>query len=150
MVQHTESINVARSPEAVYEFIADAANDVHWRPEVQRSELVEGQPSQPGAKYRQLMKPGRREFVGTHEIVATTPGRRVEWRTPPGEGPIDFSGAYSVEPADGGARVSLDTRVEAKGLMRIASPAMSWYLRRLSRRYANSLKDAVERSTGAT
>ena len=150
MVKHTECIHVNRSPEQVYEFIADAANDVRWRPEVQRSELVEGQPAQPGAKYRQVMKPGRKETVGTHEIVSTTPGQRVEWRTPPGEGPVDFSGSYIVEREGDGSRVCLDTRVQAKGPMRFASPVMSWYLKRLSRRYANSLKDAAERSPTST
>src|ERR1700754_837250 len=104
MLKHTESIDVNRSPEEVYAFVADSANDVHWRPEVIRSELVAGQAGDPGARYHQVMKPGRRESEGTHEIVSTAPGRRVDWQTPPDEGPLQFSGYYGVEPSGDGSR----------------------------------------------
>jgi uncharacterized protein YndB with AHSA1/START domain len=145
MLQHSESIDVDRPPEEVYAFIADSANDVHWRPEVTSSELVAGEPARPGAQYRQVMKPRRREMVGTHEIVAIEPGRRVDWRTPPGEGPLDFSGFYGVEPRNGGSTVTIHTNVRTHGVFRLGEPFMKGYLRKVSRRYTHGLKDALER-----
>jgi hypothetical protein len=144
MLKHTESIDVNRPPRKVYEFVADSANDVHWRPEVTKSELVAGAPGEAGARYHQVMKPGRRESEGTHEIVSTVPGQRVDWQTPPDEGPLQFSGYYGVEPSDGGSRFTIYTEVRPKGLFKLGQPFMKGYLRKVSRRYTTTLKQYLE------
>ena len=147
MLEHTETIDVDRPPREVYDFLANSENEVRWRKDVVSSELVEGDGGQPGARYKQVMKPRRREVTGTHEIVAVEPGKRVDWRTPPGEGPIDFSGSYAVVPREGGSTVSLHTCVRARGLMRVGERFMKGYLRKLSRRYAEAIKDSLEGRT---
>lgn len=146
MLEHTETIAVDRPPDEVYDFLANSENEVQWRADVMTSELVEGVAGEPGARYRQVMKPGRRTVTGTHEIVATDPPRRVDWRTPPGEGPLDFSGYYAVAARNGGSSVSLHTRVQAHGLFRVGEPFMRGYLRKVSRRYAQAIKETLEGS----
>jgi uncharacterized membrane protein len=144
MVEHSEEIEIDRPVDDVYSFLVDASNDTRWRKEVVRSELVSGEAGQAGARYRQVMKPGRKESVGTHEIVAVNPPSLIEWRTPPGEGPLDFSGWYRVEPYNAGCRVTIHAEVTPHGLFRLAKPFMSRFLRKVSAQYAGDLKATLE------
>ena len=149
MIEHTEHVDVDRPPGEVYAFLADPTNQVQWRREVKSMELVSGEPRSPGARYRQVMQPGRRESVGTHEIVAVDPPRKIEWRTPADEGPLQFTGYWGVEPRDSGSRVAIHAEVRPRGLWRLGEPFMKWYLRKVSRRYARDLEAALRQAPSA-
>jgi carbon monoxide dehydrogenase subunit G len=147
MIEHTEPIHVNAPVDTVWAFLSDPANHVYWREDVVESELVKGQPASPGAEYRQVMKPGRREMVGTHRIVDVEPGKRVHWRAMEDSRVLHFAGWFGVEPADdGGSVVTLHTQVYPRRLFKLGQPFMRGYLRKLSRQYAAGIKRAIESS----
>jgi uncharacterized membrane protein len=132
------NVSTRRSPEEVYAYLVDFANQPEWRFDVLESELVQGEAGRVGARYRQRVKQGRREMEVTSELSqADSPGT-VAFRTVD-SGPIQASGAWNISRSGEETRVVCDVAIEANGLLRLFEPFMGPGLKRTAARYEQDL-----------
>jgi uncharacterized protein YndB with AHSA1/START domain len=90
-------VEIDRPIEAVFSFVADAANDPRWCPKVKSVSLVSGSGSGEGARYAVVHKPvpGKPEREMEMTCVAADPPHRVEWLED--DGTDVFRVSYSLE-----------------------------------------------------
>lgn len=125
-------------PEAVSAFLSDLRNDLKWRPEILRVDLIAGTSGQAGAQYKEWVT-----WEGLHaEAHLTTtevvPGSRlVVFAKDPG---YESSYEYTFTEADGGCDLTLKMSLETMGPLRLIEPFM-WSL---LMRWVESSLDALD------
>jgi uncharacterized protein YndB with AHSA1/START domain len=122
MPSATHETVIARPPEAVFDYLANAENDPAWRPGVLEIERVSGDGV--GARYRQVVSgPGGRRIDADIEITAYEPSVRLAFRTV--TGPVRPAGEYELEPVDGGTRVRMTLTAQLSGLKKAMAPIVA-------------------------
>jgi uncharacterized protein YndB with AHSA1/START domain len=108
------SIEIARPPEEVFAFLADARNDPRWCASVVACEQRAAAEPGPGASYLAHHKPTPFHPVMSRsiEVVEYEPPRLLRWRQEDGNGVFHI--VYEVEPAGEGARFTQRDRIEWK------------------------------------
>jgi len=142
-VRIEKSIIIARAPEQVWEFIADARNDPRWCEKVVSVEQVAGEGPGPGARYRALHRP--RPFKPpvslAIEVAEFLPPHRLRWREEDADGVFDV--AYTLVPAKNGTRLSQLDDIDWK-IPALARPVARLMVSRdLARQFA-ALKQLLE------
>jgi hypothetical protein len=134
---HTRVVT-PKSPDDVYAYLVDFANQAEWRFDVLSSELVAGDTGMVGAKYRQRVKPGRKEQSSDVELVEATRPGEVAFRTLDA-GPVTVSGAWHIRADGEGTEVICDVAIETRGALRLIEPTMGPQLRKIAAKYESSL-----------
>lgn len=97
------SIEVSAPPEAVWDYIADPENYLHFMSGVTRWEIAGERAQGLGARFRMLIRVGSAEVGGLIEVVEWDEGRDIAWNSVTG---VDQRGRWRVrELPDGGTRV---------------------------------------------
>ncbi len=124
------SIEIARPPEEVFAFVADARNDPLWCSTVVACEQLAGDGPGPDARYEARHKPTpvHRVMPRTIEVVEYEPPRRMRWRQEDSNGV--FTIVYEVEPAAGGARLTQRDTIDWKVPGPVAGVAERLFVRR--------------------
>ena len=104
MAHGEASIHIDSPPEVVFDFVADAANNPHWRKNVIRTEWLDNGSMRVGRRGRQTARLLGREWTVVAEVVAWDPPRSAVWRTI--QGPVAVRSWVRVEPDGTGSRVS--------------------------------------------
>lgn len=104
-----ESVIIARPAQEVFDFLAKYENIPVYDSAVTSAEQVGEGPVAAGTRGRGTTKIMGRSFDWTTEVTEFDPPRRLVSRSV--DGKLDFTVALSLEPADGGTR--LTQRVEA-------------------------------------
>jgi hypothetical protein len=104
MAHGEASIHIARPPDGVFAFVADAANNPKWRKNVVRTEWLDDGPMRVGRRGRQTARLLGREWTVDAEVVEWDPPRRVAWRTI--QGPVSVRSWARVERDATGSLVS--------------------------------------------
>jgi uncharacterized membrane protein len=86
-------IDVAAPQEAVWEFVSDPGNYLHFMAGVTRWEVCSDPDRGPGARYRTLMRVGSAEVGGLVEIVEWDPPGDLAWTSVTG---IDQRGRWRL------------------------------------------------------
>jgi uncharacterized protein YndB with AHSA1/START domain len=143
-VMHIEKTeNIARPPEVVWAFIADARNDPRWCHKVDSVEQVAGDGPGPGAKYRVLHRPRPRKPPSelTMEVVEYDQPRRLRWREEDEDGV--FNVVYQLEATGRGTRLSQIDDIDWK-ISKLAFPIARVMVSRDVVRQLASLKRTLE------
>ena len=108
------SIEIARSPEEVFAFVADARNDPRWCPTVVACDQLNGDGPGENARYEAEHKPTPFHPVlpRSIEVSEYEPPRLVRWRQEDSNGV--FLITYEVSEAPGGARLTQRDTIEWK------------------------------------
>jgi uncharacterized protein YndB with AHSA1/START domain len=108
------SIEIARPPEEVFAFLADARNDPRWCASVVACEQQAGDGPGPQARYlaRHKPTPFHRVMPRSIEVVEYDAPRLLRWRQEDDNGVFHIT--YEVEAADQGARFTQSDRIEWK------------------------------------
>jgi uncharacterized protein YndB with AHSA1/START domain len=124
------SIEIARPPEEVFAFVADARNDPRWCSTVVSCEQLAGDGPGTGARYEARHKPTpvHRVMPRSIEVVEYAPPRLMRWRQEDSNGV--FLIAYEVEPVAAGARLTQRDTIEWKVPGPVASVAERLFVRR--------------------
>jgi uncharacterized protein YndB with AHSA1/START domain len=140
-IEKTEDI--ARSPEEVWAFIADARNDPRWCHKVDSVEQIAGEGPGPGAKYRVLHRPRPRKPPSEliMEVVEYDQPRRLRWREEDEDGVFDV--VYQLEPSGSGTRLSQIDDIDWK-ISKLAFPIARMMVSRDMSRQLASLKRTLE------
>jgi uncharacterized protein YndB with AHSA1/START domain len=119
----TRSIEIARDPQAVFDFVADPRNDPLWCPKVVSVESTGAPEAGPGAEFKVVHKPIplRPPRTMRHTLLDWDPPHRINWREDDGEDL--FLVTYILEAAGSGTRFTQHDDAQL-GTPRLLHPAM--------------------------
>jgi uncharacterized membrane protein len=116
MPSASNSITIERPAADVFAYVADGMNGPKWRPGILDIDLASG--SGLGAIYRQGVKgPGGRRIAADYEITTFDPPRKLAFRAI--AGPVQPTGEYTFEDADGRTRLTFALAVTLGGWKRL-------------------------------
>jgi uncharacterized membrane protein len=142
MPRIAEEIAVDRPREEVFALVSDLESDPRWRSDVRSVERLSGEPSAPGAVYRQRVGALGGEVTAEVEVTEVEPGRSISFAV---RAPVAGRGGYVVEPADAGAMVRFWLELPAsKGLRAVADRAIAAAIARGARADLAKLKALLE------
>lgn len=122
-IAHDEvTVEIAASPEKVYELISDITRMGEWSPECVRCTWTKGATGPvPGARFKATNKGGRGPaWYNTPTITVADPGREFAFnRNGPGIG--SYTWRYVMEPSPVGTRIT-----ESFDAERPLGPVMTW------------------------
>lgn len=126
MPEASNTVEIRRPASEVFEFLADGTNDPRWRSGVIDVKLRAG--SGQGAVYEQGVKgPFGRRVPADYEVTAHEPGRRLAFRAI--AGPVRPEGAFELDPAGAGTRVTFTLRWAPRGLAKLMTPMVAKTMR---------------------
>ena len=114
------SVEIARSPEDVFAYIADFPRHPEWQEGLVSVRVETEGPSRVGTRVVHRRKLGPQTVVTTSEITAYDPPRVLGFRGI--DGPIRAEGSQRVEPAGDGSRVFFEMEMEGHGLGKLMLP----------------------------
>jgi uncharacterized membrane protein len=114
------SIEIARSPEDVFAYIADFPRHPEWQDGLVSVTVETQGPTRVGTRVVHRRKLGPRTVATTSEITAYDPPRVVRFRGI--DGPIRAEGSQRVEPVGDGSRVSFEMELEGHGFGKLMLP----------------------------
>jgi uncharacterized protein YndB with AHSA1/START domain len=117
------SIEIARDPQAVFDFVADPRNDPLWCPKVVSVKAASAPEAGPGARFEVVHKPIPLRPARTmhYFLVDWDPPHRISWREEDGESL--FLVTYTLAAAGRGTRFTQHDQIELS-MPRIFHPAM--------------------------
>lgn len=119
MPSAANEVVITRPPNEVFVFLADAENDIKWRPGVLEIKRVSG--TGVGTRYQQKVKgPGGRAISADVEITDFLPDELLGFKAT--SGPVRPQGRYVVVPADGATRVRFELEARVRGVKRLMTP----------------------------
>jgi uncharacterized protein YndB with AHSA1/START domain len=143
MLHVEETFSVARSPEAVFDYLTDPAHLAEWQTSKTSVEPLTEGPMRQGSRVRERTKPPMGpEFEQVVEFTEFDRPNRVHTHIVEGPQPID--GTWTFEAADGGTRVYFLAEGELRGAMRFAGPLVAPMLRRQFAAYHANLRRYLE------
>lgn len=143
MLRVEETFTVARSPEAVFDYLTDPAHLAEWQTSKTSVEPLTEGPMRQGSRVRERTKPPMgAEF---EQIVEFTEFERPKLvHTHIVEGPQPIDGTWTFEPDDRGTRVHFVAEGELRGPMRFISRLVAPILRRQFEAYHANLRRYLE------
>lgn len=133
---------IDRTPQDVYAFVSDPANDVRWRSGVTASGLTTDGPLALGSEgYATAGKSTTR-----WRVTAIDPGASVDWALL--EGPFGGSGGYLLEPVGDRTRFTLLADVEPRGIYRLLGPLFARLGTKQNQGDVATLKELLETEQG--
>lgn len=114
------SVEIARSPEDVFAYIADFPRHPEWQEGLVTVKVETEGPLRVGTRVVHRRKVGPQTVATTSEITTYDPPHTVAFRGV--DGPIRGKGSQRVEPAGDGSRVSFEMELEGHGFGRLMLP----------------------------
>jgi uncharacterized protein YndB with AHSA1/START domain len=139
------SVQIARPPDEVFAFVADARNRPLWDESVDSEELTSPEPIGVGSTVRTGLRSMGRDYVLTWEIVEHEPPSRQTIEST--SGPFATTLAYQVRPHDGGTFVESSVTGRPTGMLRLLQPLIARNTQKSLDRGFPRLKQLLE--TGA-
>jgi carbon monoxide dehydrogenase subunit G len=139
------AVEIARPPDEVFAFVADARNRPLWDESVDSEELTSPEPIGVGSTVRTGLRSMGRDYVLTWEIVEHDPPSRqtIESRS----GPFATTLAYRLSPQGQGTLVEFSITGRPTGMLRLLQPLIARTTQRNLDRGFPRLKRLLE--TGA-
>ena len=135
----TVEIDVAADRERTFAYLADAANQPQWRPDVSTSELAGGAAGAVGAVYRQTSRGQEVEF----RITAVEADSSITWVCAE-DTSWPVAGAYRLsDTADGGTRITMDLEMTPSGPWILMRPFVPLLVKAARKKYAAGLQAAL-------
>jgi len=134
---------IRRSPEEVFDYVADVSHDVNWRTGIVDSGLRSQEPVGVGC----VGYDATARFETVWRVTRLDP-MRVDWEFI--EGPLKGHGGYRLEPDADGTRFTLVADVRPSGPMRLLGPLFGWMVRRQTRADIETLRRILESEEAST
>jgi carbon monoxide dehydrogenase subunit G len=144
MTHYVASVDSQRPPEDVFDYIADFCTNAEWDPGTDSADRVGEGPAGLGAEYRLVVSFLGRRSALTYRTVEYDRPRTVTFR---GENAAVVSlDRITVEPREGGSRLTYDATLTPKGATRLAGPLLALAFRRVGDRALAGLREALATS----
>ena len=142
MIKSAESVEVARTPADVFEFVADLRNEPAWHVDI--ASVPEDTDPVPvvGKTYPMRFKPFMGKSEGTFTALEVVQGERVVYRA-------DFAGlqpqiTYTVTPSGEFARFTRSVEMQPGGMRVLMTPMMALMVPRRNKVFVQNLKRQLE------
>lgn len=129
---------ISRPVDAVFAYINNVSNDIHWRTGVTESGLHSGEPL--GIGSIGYARAGETEVEW--RVVSYNAGESIDWELI--SGPYKGRGGYRLVPVSNGTRFTLVADVEPSGLYKLLGPFFGWIGRRQNQADVEKLRDILE------
>jgi len=133
------SVEIARSPEEVFDYCTDLTREPEWNAKAKRVERLTAGPIGLGTQYEA-------EFLAgdpmTIELVRFE--RPTAWDAAGRSPRLDAKTEGRISPTDDGARLVMRMELKPKGTLRLLLPVMARYMHRQEERNLATIKSALE------
>ncbi len=137
------SVVINRPVEEVFEFMANAENDILWRSGVLESRKTSQGPMGVGTTEELDSQFLGRRFKSTFDVTAYEPYREIGYKTT--SGPLSIKVAYLYDALEGGkTKVTFVLEGEAGGFFKLAEPILMSMAQRQWQTNLAALKDILE------
>jgi hypothetical protein len=138
-------IEIARAPDKVFEVATDPTRFAEWQLDVERSQWVEGTPSEVDAVFESTRRIGGFDVTQRQRVIENTPPCR--WAAIGVDGPIRAHATVSVEPLENGtrSRVTFTLDLSGPGIGRLMLPQVRWMAAKAAPKSHRRLKELLER-----
>ena len=145
MSRHTATIEINRSIDEVFAFIADPQNRLKYDPALMEVRQLPEARIALGTQIIEVRRVGGRVVELPTEVIEYELNRRIGFRSLPGD-PSNASGTYSLEPVPAGTRLTLDFTTRPGGFYRFVSPLIALGLRLSIPKGLKNIKSELETS----
>lgn len=143
MIEISAQVEIARPPEAIFDFLTDMSNNPTWQKGMQECRWTSEPPLRLGSTYDQVARFLGKEIVSSFVVTEFEPGHRIRIQTTSGTMPIDVTREVSAV-GDGRSSVSAIVRGDPTGVFRLATPLMRMMVQRSVARDYRRLKELLE------
>lgn len=119
MKPFTLQTTIGRPVETVFDFLADSENAPRWYQAVVHVEKLDEGPVRQGSAYRMVRMLPHGRVENRVEVSELLSNERMRLRSI--EGPTPFDYRYTLEPAPGGTRLTLEGAITGSGLQGAAA-----------------------------
>lgn len=149
MIRIENSAQVNQPRERVFEALMDVTNYPKWQKGVVQSKPVSDGPVAVGYQFEETAKVGPWTM---HTVCTVTDLKRNERYafTAVSSGPVNYEGAYDLQPVMGGTRLTLRGTARLKGVWRLMEPIFGSDLRKEAREELAAIKRMLEQSADAS
>lgn len=102
---HEESVEIAASPDAVYDTVRRLERMGEWSPESTGGAWVNGDGSSPGDQFDGINRIGDREWTATATVLRAEPGAAFSFHTGPADNQM-AEWSYLMEASDAGTKLT--------------------------------------------
>lgn len=143
MIHVSTSIEIDRSADDVFAFVAEFPNNPKWQRGQESCEWTSEPPLHVGSTYEQRARFLGKEMRNSFEVIEVDPDRRVRFTSTAGTFPLTITRA--VEPlGPTRARFTEEVQGDPKGFFRIAEPLLREMVKRSIARDFPRLKALLE------
>jgi len=136
------SVEIVRTPEEVFAFVADLRNDTRWNSAIDEVQQTSDGPLDVGTTFLTAAHFLGRRFETPEEVTEYEPDRKLS--TEVSSGPLWFTGSRIVEGVAGGTRLTLTVEGHSGGFFGIAEPIFARLAARRLEPELAKLKDLLE------
>ena len=145
MHKFTTSVFINRSPQRIFDFLSNPVNFERWMPLMQSAAWTSSGEPGVGTTGRGIMKMAGREMELLLEVTRWDVPGRLGFKILNNPFPLEvMEYVYSLEPEDGGTRLTLDGEIEMVRFMRFAEGLMGKMYVKSNRNELNTAKQLLE------
>lgn len=134
------TVEIARSPEDVFDYLTDITNEVEWNPRTRHVEKLTTGPIGPGTRF------GAEWIKGNPTIVEYIRFERpTAWASIARSRRLDAKGRGRISPTERGSRLTVTTELRPKGMLALLLPVMRRTMHEREQRNLESVKAILER-----
>lgn len=142
MIEFSKTFHIDRPQQEVFDFMADPANDVKWRDSAVSAEWTSEGPVGVGSRLKSVDKLMGREIESTSEVTVYDPPHKLGQKTIGGPMPFEFT--VSLEPENGGTKLTMAGKAEAGGFFKLAEGLVGKQLKKQIETDLKGLKTLLE------
>ena len=140
MVQFVNEIDIAASPESVFNELSDLRNELRWSPKMRSVTLLSGEPISVGSRLE-----ARWSGTPRNQVVYTAFEFPKRWGAAYRSWPMIVEATLELTPIASGTRLTSNWKLTPRGPLRLLARPLA---RSLSRDVANSMRQAKEHVEG--
>lgn len=139
----SNQITIERPVAEVEAYLLDPSNDPNWMKALTEARALSEGPVGPGYRVVRVARFLGRRMEYTLEIADYQPGHRLVMKSVGGPFPMNVT--YSLEPVEGGTRVTIRNQGSAAGFFKLAEGALAGMVRKNVDQDLRNLKAVLER-----
>jgi carbon monoxide dehydrogenase subunit G len=144
MAHYKASVDTPRPPDEAFAYLSDFSTTEEWDPGVVEADRVGNAPVCEGTEFRLVAAFLGRKTPLTYRIIEYDPPRAVTFR---GENSTVVSlDRITLEPSDGGTRITYDAHLALKGAFKVADPLLGLAFSRVGDRALAGLRKTLGES----
>jgi carbon monoxide dehydrogenase subunit G len=144
MFKFEKSTFINQSPEEVFEFLTNPANDPKWRDSSISGEWTSAGPVGVGSTQKTVGKIMGREMESTSEVTVWDPSSEYGWKSVGGQ--IPFEATQKFEAKEGGTQLTFSGQAEVEGFFKLAEGLVGKQLEKMMDKDMAGLKTYLEGS----